>query len=98
MKRLSILMSCLCLCAAAGGALAQQATLQPGGLQGFVTLTGRVTGSAGGGIFVIAAPQGRITVDASGATIRQQSQIVAATVVRPGALVRVSGMLNGSRL
>jgi hypothetical protein len=74
------------------------AQLRPGQPQGFVTLTARVTGGTGAGIFVIAAPQGRITVDAAGAAIRGQNQLATVTSIRPGALVRVSGTLTGSRL
>ena len=98
MKRFFISIGSVCVCLAASPALTQQPTLRPGQLEGFVTLSGRVTGSAGGGVFVIAAPRGRITVVAGGATIRHQNQLVAATVIRPGAFVRVSGTLTGSRL
>ena len=98
MKQFFIAIGCVCACAAASPVTAQQPNLRPGQLQGFVTLTGRVTGSTGAGVFAIAAPQGRITVLTSGATIRHRNQLVAATMVRPGALVRVSGTLIGSRL
>src|SRR5688500_8149570 len=97
MNRFSVLAAAIFTCTSAE-VFAQQPSLRPGGLQGFVTLSGRVTGSAGGGVFVIAAPQGRITVVATGATIRRQSEITAVTVIRPGAFVRVSGTLTGSRL